>query len=66
MFREADSLLDQHRGHRAVHIRWTRGHVGTPDNEVADGLAGRARTGRDTNWSDSEDAKLLPRPSDVG
>ena len=58
-------LLKQHRKSRTVNLRWLKGHAGTQDNEIADGLAGNARIAKDSNWSDDKDLHFtLPEYDD--
>ena len=43
-------LLEMHKEHREVEIRWVKGHAGIPENELVDQHAGYARVNQLTNW----------------
>lgn len=44
------SLTLLHQAHRSFQLRWVRGHVGIPENELVDQRAGYARKQQATNW----------------
>ena len=52
---QCDALIRAHRSYREFDLVWTRGHVGTRDNEIADSLAGQARIDRGTDWKPEDD-----------
>lgn len=44
------ALVEAHRAHRHLEIRWVRGHTGIPENELVDRSANHARKNKLTNW----------------
>lgn len=58
---ETHGLLELHRQHREVEIRYVRGHVGIPENELCDQRANYARKQAATNWKPRKDHRTKNR-----
>lgn len=54
LIEETVRLLNLHKKHRPVELRWVKGHAGTPENELCDQRAGYARKQQATNWKSSD------------
>jgi len=47
-------IAEGHLKTRRLEFRWVKGHAGHDGNEKVDGLAGRARTEKSTNWTSKD------------
>jgi ribonuclease HI len=59
LIKELMALIDLHKEHREVNVRWVKGHAGIAENESVDISAGTARRLRETNWDTAKDNKHL-------
>ena len=49
-----DKLIHLHSEHRPFELRWVKGHVGIPENELVDQRANFGRKQQRTNWQTSD------------
>ena len=50
LIQRIDALIAAHSAHRPFELRWVRGHVGIPENELVDQRANFGRKQQRTNW----------------
>jgi len=51
LIQRIDELIQRHQAHRPFELRWVKGHVGIPENELVDQRANFGRKQQTTNWT---------------